>query len=138
MARCLARLHAALANRDRIARLFLVAMADPDKFDVAARLPGELGIPSVLVASRSDPWLSFDKARFWATVLNSHLIDLGAAGHINIESGYGPWQEGYDLFDNFRHNVEAKRRVHIGPAKEIKYPPGGNRRGYSDWIAKPT
>ncbi len=106
---CLASLHVAQECAARISGLFLVAPADPDKFGVAARLPQALEIPSVFVASRSDPWLSFGKAQRWAEVLGSRFVDLGAAGHINVEAGYGAWQQGFDLFGGFRRDVEAAR-----------------------------
>jgi hypothetical protein len=50
--------------------------------------------PSVLVASRDDPYATFaeseDRARGW----RSEIADAGNAGHINSESGHGPWPEG--------------------------------------------
>lgn len=105
---CLASLHAAQQHPDRIRGVFLVAPADPNKFSVAHRLPQHaLPFPSVFVASRTDPWLHFDKARQWAKTLDSQFIDLGEAGHINIESGFGAWQKGLDLFGDFVRKVTA-------------------------------
>ncbi len=56
-------------------------------------------VPSLVVASRNDPWMSFDRASQLASAWGSALIDLGNAGHINVASGYGPWQGGKDLRD---------------------------------------
>ena len=53
-----------------------------------------LSFPSVLVASRTDPFGSFADAEAKAKAWGSTLVDAGAAGHINTESGHGPWPEG--------------------------------------------
>ena len=104
---CLASLHVAQQRAERIRGLFLVAPADPDKFGVAAKLPETLDVPTILVASRTDPWLSFDKAQCWAKTLESQFVDFGEAGHINAESGFGAWQAGFDLFGKFSRNAIA-------------------------------
>jgi len=106
---CLASLLVAQECHEKIAGLFLVAPADPDKFGVADKLPQVLKIPSILVASRSDPWLDFGKAQSWAAALGSRFIDLGNAGHINIESGFGVWQQGFDLFGQFKRDVSLSK-----------------------------
>ena len=106
---CLASLRVAQEYPDRIGGLFLVAPADPDKFGVTALLPQTLAVPALFVSSRSDPWLEFDKAKRWATSLDSRFIDLGDAGHINVESGFGPWQHGFDLFLRFKSEISASR-----------------------------
>lgn len=104
---CLVSLHVAREYPERIAGMFLVAPADPDKFGVAARLPQRLDVPAVFVASRTDPWLGFGKAQCWAADLDCHFVDLGQAGHINVESGHGAWQQGFDLFGRFRNAPDA-------------------------------
>ncbi len=97
---CLAAVKRASEQADDVAGVLLVAPADPGKFGLMDSLPQrELDVPTVLVASRNDPWLSFEKARALAGNLGSGFIDLGAAGHINGESGYGAWPEGERLLD---------------------------------------
>ena len=69
----------------------LVAPAEPDKFGLAARLPGHaLGVPSTVFSSDSDSWMSAASARRWASRWGAHLVSLGDAGHINAEAGFGP------------------------------------------------
>jgi predicted alpha/beta hydrolase family esterase len=105
---CLASLQVAAQRPERIRGLFLVAPADPDKFSVSHLWQQtDLPIPTVLVASRTDPWLGFEKAKTWANSLGSQFVDLGDAGHINVEAGFGEWQQGFDLFGRFRREVEA-------------------------------
>jgi predicted alpha/beta hydrolase family esterase len=90
---CLATVRA--ARRDPslgIGRMLLVAPAEPTRFDVAHALPQtRLAIPSCVVASDNDPWMSATQAHAWALRWGSDWINLGNAGHINVDSGYGPF-----------------------------------------------
>lgn len=56
-------------------------------------------IPTLVVASRNDPWMDFARARGLAAAWGSGLVDMGHAGHINIASGFGPWPGGKALRD---------------------------------------
>ena len=102
---CLASVVAAADRPQRVAGLLLVAPADPERFEllgvradpqrsagVGRFLPqSAFSCPSILVASRNDPWLKPEAARTWAERWGSRLIDVGDAGHVNVESGHGPW-----------------------------------------------
>lgn len=56
----------------------------------------QLPFPSRLIASRDDPWMGFHTAEALARRWGSTLVDVGAAGHINADSGLGAWQFGRD------------------------------------------
>lgn len=76
----------------------LVAPADPHKFGVQEELAqARLPIPSILVASETDPWMRIEAARRWADRWGSHVVNLGDAGHVNVESGHGPLPEARHL-----------------------------------------
>jgi len=80
-----------------VAGVLLVAPADPDKFQVAAHLPQQaLPVPSIVVGSRNDPWMTLEKAGLWARRWDSVLVDAGALGHINAESNLGDWPQGLE------------------------------------------
>ena len=49
------------------------------------------------MASSNDPWVRFTTAAYWASCWASRLIEIGPAGHINSEAGYGPWPQGLAL-----------------------------------------
>jgi predicted alpha/beta hydrolase family esterase len=53
-----------------------------------------LPFPSLLIASRSDPYGSFEAAEAKAHAWGADLHDAGNSGHINADSGHGPWPEG--------------------------------------------
>lgn len=96
---CLASVAAAARTPDRIAAALLVAPADPRKFGVGHLLPStHLGFPSLVVASSTDPWVSLATARHWAGRWASRFIDAGDKGHINVDAGFGPWPEGFELY----------------------------------------
>nr|WP_295076379.1 alpha/beta hydrolase [uncultured Roseateles sp.] len=75
-----------------IRQVLLVAPAEPDKFGLAESLPHHrLPVPSSLIASQNDPWMSAASALRWASRWGSSFSNLGAVGHINTESGFGPF-----------------------------------------------
>lgn len=53
-----------------------------------------LPFPSLLVASRTDPYCVYERAEEFAAAWGSSLVDAGESGHINVASGHGPWPEG--------------------------------------------
>jgi predicted alpha/beta hydrolase family esterase len=104
----LAAVQAAQDYPGRIAGALLVAPADPDTFGVSDFLPREqLAFPSVVVASTNDRWMRHDHAAHWADLWGSDFVSLGAAGHINAESGFGPWPEGLALLMRLRRQSVA-------------------------------
>ena len=111
---CLASVHSIARAGRGVAGALLVAPADPDKFGVANLLPATaLPCPSIVVASRDDPWMAFDSAAAWAGRWGSRLVDAGALGHINAESGLGDWAAGqchlHKLVD-LAHNTPSQLR----------------------------
>ncbi|MEM6665623.1 MAG: alpha/beta hydrolase [Pseudomonadota bacterium] len=60
-----------------------------------------LPVPSYLIASQNDPYCSFDAAGDLANAWGSELFDAGEVGHINAESGHGPWPEGLLMLARF-------------------------------------
>ncbi|CAN7142442.1 alpha/beta hydrolase [Phenylobacterium sp. LjRoot225] len=96
-----------LRGRRGITGALLVAPADVNRAGPAGRLlqgfgpmpRGRLPFPTTVVASRNDPYASFELAQALARGWGADLVDLGAAGHINVESGHGPWPEGQTLLD---------------------------------------
>lgn len=101
----LASLHALPGIIDRVAGVFLVAPADPDKFAVRNLLPHfQQPLYGALVASHTDPWMSMEKAVDLAGNYGLPLLDAGAAGHINIQSGHGKWRQGLEWFGRLYNN----------------------------------
>ena len=60
-----------------------------------SRLP----FPSIVIASRDDPYVDFRRARALANSWGSRFADAGAVGHINTASNLGDWPFGKALLD---------------------------------------
>ena len=99
----------------RLAGAFLVAPAS----ETAKRaIPGmgpdfiehrreKLPFPSVLIASATDPYCTQDEARELAEAWGSEFVDAGDSGHLNSESGHGPWPDGLLRFAGFLKSLSA-------------------------------
>lgn len=102
----------------------LVAPADVNREGPAGRLlvgfspiPRQrLPFPSLVVASRNDPYVEIERAEAFARGWGSAFVDLGRAGHINVDSGHGPWPKGRALLRGLIHQVEAADTPRRSPA----------------------
>jgi len=77
----------------------LVPEHDDHDFAPIPRKP--LGFPATVVASRNDPYCDYDRAEAFARDWGAAIMDAGEAGHLNAESGQGPWPEGVMQFAVF-------------------------------------
>jgi predicted alpha/beta hydrolase family esterase len=85
----------------------LVAPPDLDRLDIDPRLASfapsprtVLPFPSVVVASRDDPFASFQRQREMAGNWLASVCDIGNAGHVNAASGLGSWRAGQVVLDH--------------------------------------
>ena len=86
---------------ERVIGALLVAPPDVRQADFppqlhrwAAPVLERLPFPAVVVASRSDPFASFEATSAMAARWGAVLRDVGAQGHINAESDLGDWPQG--------------------------------------------
>ena len=102
--------HAAAAMpKGKVVGAFLVAptseaatSAIPEIDPAFAPYPSDpLPFPSLLVASRNDPFCPYEDAGDMALNWGSTLVDAGDTGHLNSASGHGPWPEGAMRFGWF-------------------------------------
>jgi predicted alpha/beta hydrolase family esterase len=77
-----------------------------------------LPFPALVVASRDDIYMSMQKAIEVATSWAVPLVDLGNAGHINVASGFGRWEQGYALAREVLDGVERQRSPRHAPSKQ--------------------
>lgn len=87
---------------------FLVAYADVDHTEILACAPtftpisrDPLPFPSVLIASRNDPWCAYETSDDLGHAWGSLIMDGGESGHFSVDDGFGPWPEGTFLFARF-------------------------------------
>ena len=94
-------------NTHRVKAALLVAPGDVERPEVRDQLPSwspielsGLPFPSVLLASRDDPYCAFERAHLFAHAWKSQFMDYGACGHINADSGLASWPEGHVLLQD--------------------------------------
>jgi predicted alpha/beta hydrolase family esterase len=97
----------------KIAGAFLVAPSDVEapSYPVAAGgftpIPMQpLPFPSVLVASTNDEYATIERSHAFAEAWGSKLVEIGDAGHITADSGYGPWPEGERMLEEFCRELQ--------------------------------
>lgn len=95
------------AHRGRVRAALLVAPADVEREDLQPLVPSwlppvlqPLPFPSLLLASRDDPYCDFERARRLASAWGAQFKDCGDRGHINGESGLGRWPDGQALLQD--------------------------------------
>lgn len=102
--------HAAASLPAEVVRgAFLVAMPDVERDDLEpaslrdfAPLPRDpLPFPSLMVASRDDPYCEYGRAEDVSYDWGAAIVDAGEAGHLNAAGGFGPWPEGLMRFAGF-------------------------------------
>ncbi len=62
-----------------------------------------LPFPALVVASENDPYASFERAAAFAQAWEAEIVTVGEAGHLNVESGHGEWEEGEILLSEVLH-----------------------------------
>lgn len=110
----------------KIQKLILVAPANPSRFgengfarnsltDYATYFHQlKIKIPTSMIISENDPWLNFEDALGLAKAWNVHPINLGHVGHINVESGFGPFPAIHDYL------ISEKSLGHINKSDDNK------------------
>ena len=101
--------------RKKVAGAFFVAPPDVENETIQPKHLMSFGpyprdplpFPSVVVASRNDPYSSFEAAEEAAGAWGSLFIDAGESGHLNGDSGHGPWPEGLLTFGKFLSRLPA-------------------------------
>jgi predicted alpha/beta hydrolase family esterase len=89
---------------DRVGAALLVAPPDTERDDMPPNLFNwrpivreRLPFASLVVASTDDPYCALERAERMAAGWGAEIVEIGARGHINGESGLGDWPEGLAL-----------------------------------------
>jgi predicted alpha/beta hydrolase family esterase len=93
---------AARNNKSRVIAAFIVAPADVESdertpastrsFAPIPRVP--FPVPTLVVASTDDPYVSFDRAKSFAESWGADFCNAGELGHINADTKLGFWPQG--------------------------------------------
>jgi predicted alpha/beta hydrolase family esterase len=113
--------HLAVRRPDlHIGGALLVAPADvedptrvPAEVESFAPMPlDRLGFPTMVVGSSNDPFVSIGRAMMFAYSWGARFVHLRDSGHINAESGFGPWPDGLRLARRLT-DAAPTRRPHL-------------------------
>jgi serine hydrolase len=103
---CVTVAHWAASAKHAVRAALLVAPPDLDRAACPAVLRDFGPLPRAplpfvtrVIASDDDPHAAIDRVRQMADDWGAELTVLHRAGHINVESGFGPWQEGRRWLD---------------------------------------
>jgi uncharacterized protein len=98
-----------------VAGALLVAPPDLDRVSLDRRITefapsprNVMPFPTMVVASRNDPWCDQARAKEMAGNWLAAFCDAGDAGHINAASGMGAWSEGQRVLDQLLDHVCAR------------------------------
>jgi len=101
---CTAIAHWATQYNKKIKGALLVAPSDIENpvytFPATGFAPipvNKIDFKTIVVASTDDPWVSLERAIFFAGSWGSEFVNIGNAGHINAASGHYQWHEGLAL-----------------------------------------
>jgi serine hydrolase len=93
----------------QVSGALLVAPSDPEAASYPAGPTGFAPMPlrplpfqSIVVASSDDPYVTLVRAHTFAQAWSSRFVSVGAAGHINSQSGLGDWPIGFALLQELR------------------------------------
>lgn len=82
----------------------LVAPSDTEAATYPSGTTGFVPVPtsklpfaSIVVTSSDDEYVTLERARLFAKHWGSELVNVGAAGHINVSAGFGDWPVGLEL-----------------------------------------
>ncbi|GAC1544505.1 MAG: alpha/beta hydrolase [Myxococcales bacterium] len=94
------------ATRAKVRGALLVAPSDveaplyPRGTEGFTPMPlSRLPFASIVVASRDDRYVTFERAELFARAWGSRLVDAGAQGHLNADSRLGAWAFGQALLE---------------------------------------
>ena len=131
---CLVAQWAADTGGRGVAGAFLVAPSDveapgyPAEGRSFSSMPrARLPFPSVVVASTDDEYVRLDRATEFAAAWGSELVVIGAAGHVNGASGFGPWPEGESMLLRLCESLAG-----VDPRARIRESYDAAAEGYAD------
>jgi predicted alpha/beta hydrolase family esterase len=114
---CLAVAHWAYAHPENTGQVKCALLVAPPDLESSSSIPQTMRrfaaheiipFPSVLVGSENDPYMTLESVRKLAAQWGSCFVNAGAVGHINLDSGYGPWSQGETLL----HDLIKTRTIH--------------------------
>jgi len=101
-------------NTHRVKAALLVAPSDVEREDLRTLLPSWSPVELNLLpfraqvhASSNDPFCALERARQFALAWGADVVDAGARGHLNADSGLGEWPQAHEHLRQFMRDTSA-------------------------------
>ena len=65
----------------------------------------KLPVPTCVVGSENDPYMTLERAKFFARAWNAKWFNAGSLGHINSDSNLGEWEQGRRFLSEFEKSL---------------------------------
>lgn len=99
-----------------IVGIFLVAPADVDSPEHTPEMIWHFGpiaterlpVPSILIASENDPYMTIDRSQELAQNWGSEFYNFGKMGHINSTMNLGMWPEGQQILQKLIDQINKQ------------------------------
>lgn len=72
-----------------------------------------INVPTLMIVSENDPWLSYQDALHYASHWNIPFVNQGKAGHINVASGFGYWPQIFDYMKSVHPQHEMMKNQYF-------------------------
>lgn len=106
------------ARKQRPGRVVAALLVAPSDVDDAAHTPDNVRnfapmplmpfpVPSLVVASTDDPYVTLDRAKAFAKAWGSDFCNAGALGHINSASKLQTWPQGLLMLGQLLTRIKA-------------------------------
>ena len=79
--------------------------APQEIFNFAPMPVHEISFPTIVVASKDDPFVDIERAVYFSNKWGAELVNIGKKGHINSESKLTHWKEGQDILESLVSKV---------------------------------
>lgn len=96
--------HWAKEHTGQLKAALLVCPSDVEQTHFPKEIQGFAPMPleplpckTIVVTSDNDPYVSLERAHFFADKWHAELKNIGPHGHINTDAGFGDWPEGETL-----------------------------------------
>ena len=124
----------------RVRAALLVAPAETAGAERIARFgpisEAELHIPSKVVFSWNDPWMTPARSAQLAKAWQADTVDLGHAGHINVAAGFGPWPLGKLLGHELLHSAADRQRMPVAQSDTWQRRRPSPRKALANWLGQ--
>ena len=102
-------------STDRVLGALLVTPGDTEREELPGPLHSwrrmsrqRLPFNSILVASRNDPYCTFERSAEFAQHWGADLVDMGEVGHLMPSAGVGDWAQGHALLQSLVMRAPAQ------------------------------